>query len=227
MAQAMTQKFWLVTIPENQRLLERAALPTLEITPCPATDRHHGRAKRTGQLQVIADPRALKDFTWTWMTELLISPKVLKVFEKHHITGFDVRPVIAQYPKPIKARPPELYEVIVTGWAGLPSPEAKLIVTRSCRACGDTRYSIGDPGKILDPGAWDGSDLFIVWPFPRHPFASDRLASIIRQEKLFGVKLMPPAAIAIEPGDSIYAGSLFEWLPEERAEVLSQQLGIC
>jgi len=53
------------------------------------------------------------------------------------------------------------------------------------------------------------------------------LASIIRQEKLFGVKLMPPAAIAIEPGDSIYAGSLFEWLPEERAEVLSQQLGIC
>jgi hypothetical protein len=227
MAQAMTNKFWLVTIPENQRLLKCSALPAFEATPCPATDRHVGRAKRIGKLQVIVDPRALKDFTWTWYTELLISPKVLKAFEKHRVTGFDVRPVIAQYPKPIKAQPPELYEVIVTGWAGLPPRAAKLVVTRSCTACGNTRYSIGEPGKIFDPRAWDGSDLFMVWPFPRHPFASDRLASIIRQEKLSGVSLVPPAAIAIQPGDAIYAGSLFAWLPEERAEALSRQLGIC
>jgi hypothetical protein len=227
MAQAMTQRFWLVTIPGNQRLLRRAVHPAFEITPCPVTDRHHGRAKRTSDLRVIADPRALKDFTWTWYTELLISPKVLGVFEKHHVTGFDVRPVVAQYPKPIKARPPDLYEVIVTGWAGLPSPEAKLIVTRSCGACGDTHYSIGEPGKILDPGAWDGSDLFIVWPFPRHPFASERLASIIRQEKLSGVTLIPPAAIDMEPDANIHAGSLFAWMPEERAELLSRQLGVC
>ncbi len=227
MAQAMTNKFWLLTIPENQRLLKCAALPALEETPCPATDRHAGRAKRIGKLQVIADPRALKDFTWTWYTELLMSPKALKVFEKHHVTGFDVRPVTAQYPKPIKARPPELYEVIITGWAGLPPREAKLTVTRHCTACGNTRYSIGEPTKILDSRAWDGSDLFMVWPFPRHPFVSDRLASIIRQEKLSGARLIPPAAIAIDPGDAIYAGSLFAWLPEERAEVLSRQLGIC
>ena len=227
MAQAMTQEFWLVTIPENQPLLVRAADPTLELTPCPATHRHNGRVKRTGKLQVAANARALKDFTWTWMTDLLISSKVLKVFEKHHVTGFDVSPVIWQSPNAIEARPPELYEVIVTGWAGLPSPEAKLVVTRSCRACGDTNYSIGEPSKILDPSAWDGSDLFMVWPFPRHPFASDRLASIIRQEKLSGVNLIPPSAIEIAPGAAIHAGSLFAWLPEERAEELSRQLGVC
>jgi hypothetical protein len=227
MAQAMTQKFWLVTIPGNQRLLRRAAHPTFDATPCPATDRHYGRVKRTSNLQIIADPLALKDFAWTWYTELLMSPKALKVFEKHRVTGFDVRPVVAQYPKPIKVQPPELYEVIVTGWAGLPSAEAKLTVTRSCKACGDTHYAIGEPSKILDPSAWDGSDLFMVWPFPRHPFASDRLASVIRQEKLSGVKLLPPGAIDMEPGAAIHAGSLFAWLPEERAEVLSRQLGVC
>ena len=108
MAQAMTQTFWLITIPGNQQLLRRAAHPAFDITPCSLTDRHAGRARRTDNLQVIADPRALKDFTWTWYTELLISPKVLKMFEKHRVTGFDVRPVIAQYPKPIKAQPPEL-----------------------------------------------------------------------------------------------------------------------
>lgn len=67
----------------------------------------------------------------------------------------------------------------------------------------------------------------MVWPLPRYPFASDRLASIIRQEKLAGVKLIPPAAIEVERGAELNPGSLFEWLPEVRAEELSQQLGIC
>ena len=66
----------------------------------------------------------------------------------------------------------------------------------------------------------------MVWPFPRHPFASDRLAGIIRQEKLAGVKLIPPETIIMDRGARIYAGSLFEWLPRERAEELSQKLDI-
>jgi hypothetical protein len=225
----MNQNFWLVTIPRNQRLLVQAAsrTPMIKATPCPLTNRHTGRKVRTGDLHVEADPRAVKDFTWTWMTELLISSKVLKVFEKHHVTGFDLRRVVAEYPKSIAAPFPELYEVMITGWAGLPSREANLTVTDSCPACGRTHYSIGEPSKLLDPGAWDGSDLFMVWPLPRHPFASDRLASIIRQEKLDGVKLIPPAAIDMDRGAELNPGSLFEWLPEERAEELSRQLGVC
>jgi hypothetical protein len=224
----VTQNFWLVTIPRNQRLLVQAASPTpmIEVTPCPLTDRHSGRIKYIGTLHVEADPRAVRDFTWTWMTELLISSKVLKVFEKHHVTGFDLRPVIAKYPKPSKAPFPQLHEVMITGWAGLPSREAKLMVTEFCPACHRTVYSIGEPSKLLDASSWDGSDLFMVWPAPRHFFASDRLASIIRQEKLGGVKLIPPAAIDMDRGTTLNPGSLFQWLPEERAEELSQQLGI-
>ena len=227
MEEALTQKFWLVTIPANQRLLKRAASPKIEVTPCPLTDRHSGRAKRIGNLHVIADPRAVKDFTWTWMTELLISSKVLEIFEQNRITGFDVRPVVAEYPKRTKTPFPELYELVITGWAGQPSREARLIVTDLCPACRRVFYSIGEPRKLLDPRAWDGSDLFMVWPLPRHPFASERLASIIRQEKLSGVKLIPPSAIGMDPGARLNPGSLFEWLPDGRAEELSRQLGIC
>ena len=225
MEEALNQKFWLVTIP-RQRLLKQAAAPKIEVTPCPLTNRHVGRAIRTGNLHVTADPRAVKDFSWTWMTELLISSKVLTIFEKHKVTGFDVRPVVAEYPERMKTPFPELYELVITGWAGMPSREAKLIVTDRCPACRRTFYSIGEPSKLLDPGAWDGSDLFMVWPFPRHPFASDRLAGIIRQEKLAGVKLIPPETIIMDRGARIYAGSLFEWLPRERAEELSQKLDI-
>jgi hypothetical protein len=39
---------------------------------------------------------------------------------------------------------------------------------------------------LIDPAAWDGSDLFIVWPLPLFRFAGERLANILREEKLPG-----------------------------------------
>jgi hypothetical protein len=226
MAQAMTGEFWLVDAPENQGFLKHAAEPAMESIPCPGPIPHSRRAKRADNLTVIADPRAINDFTWTWMTDLLISPKVLTVFEKHHVTGFDVRPVNVKYLTRVGAKLPDLYEVIVIGWAGLPSPEAKLTVAKSCLICGRKEYFIADSSKLLDPSSWDGSDLFMVWPLPRYPFASDRLAGIIRQEGLSGVKLLPPAALRVKPDRSLAPGSIFGWMPEKRAHELSQQFGI-
>jgi hypothetical protein len=98
--------------------------------------------KRVGDLHVVAHPSGLKDFTWTWMSDLLISPKVLALFEHHHVTGFAVRPVKAEYPKPVKVQPPELYEVVVTGWAGLPAREAGLAPLNLCPTCGYRKFTI-------------------------------------------------------------------------------------
>jgi|SRR3982074_3335753 hypothetical protein len=225
MAETMTPKFWQLTYPLNQRPLERAARPGYEETPCPATGRH-ATLKRVGDLRVIPHPLGLRDFTWTWLSDMLISPRALALFQRHRITGFEVRKVEAEYPKPIQARAPELYEVMVTGWAGWPAREAGLSVLRSCPACGDRLFSIAHPGHLIDPTAWDGSDIFIVWPLPRYRFVSDRLARIIRHEKLSGAKLLPLQNIRMKPGAEIDAGSLLQWMPEERATLLRQQFGV-
>jgi hypothetical protein len=226
MAAPMTSKFWLLDPPGNQGLLKRAAMPEFERTPCPVPPRHSARLKRIGDLHVVADPLAEKDFTWTWRNDLLVSPKVLTAFKKHRVTGFEVRPIVAAYPEPIKARPPELYEIIITGWAGLPSREAGLRVTQSCPGCSRKQYAVAEPSRLIDPNTWDGSDLFIVWPLPRHPFASDRLANIIRQEKFSGVKLVPPTEVELSKDAMLDPGTLFEWMPEARALALGKESGI-
>jgi hypothetical protein len=221
----MTPKFWLLDAPGNQRPLERATEPLYDETPCPMTGRH-AICKRVGDLHVTAHPAGLKDFTWTWMSDLLISPKVLALFERHGVTGFAVRPVKAEYPKPAKVQPPELYEVVVTGWAGLPARGAGLAPLNSCSTCGYKKFTIAEPSRLIDPAAWDGSDIFMVWPLPRYPFVTDRLAGIIRKEKLSGAKLIPAQEIPMKRGTTLNPGSLFEWMPEERASQLRQQFGI-
>lgn len=225
MAPTVTPNFWLLDAPRNQRPLEVAAEPAYIRTACPATDRH-GMIKRVGDLHVVAHPSGLKDFTWTWMSDLLISPKVLALFEHHHVTGFAVRPVKAEYPKPVKVQPPELYEVVVTGWAGLPAREAGLAPLNLCPTCGYRKFTIAEPSRLIDPAAWDGSDIFMVWPLPRYPFVTERLAGIIRKEKLSGAKLIPAQEIRMKRGTTLNPGSLYEWMPEERASQLRQQFGI-
>ena len=226
MGAPMKPEFWLLDPPKDQELLKRADSPELKKTPCPASDSHSARLRRVGNLHVVADPLAERDFTWTWRNDMLISQKVLETLKKYKVTGFEVRPVVAAYPKPIKARPPEFHEVIITGWAGLPARAAGLSVTESCQGCGRKKYTIADPSRLIDSDTWDGSDLFIVWPLPRFPFASDRLANIIREENLSGVRMIPAAAIKLQAGTGIAPGSLFEWMPERRASELSMQFGI-
>jgi len=225
MAEMTMPKFWHLTYPANQRPLVVAEGPAYTRTPCPANDRH-GMIKRVGDLRVIPHPLGLRDFTWTWMSDLLISPKALAFFEHHRVTGFEVRRVVAQYPKPAKIKPPELYEVIVTGWGGLPTREAGLTAINSCSTCGYKKFIIAEPSRLIDPTAWDGSDIFMVWPLPRYPFVTDRLASLIRKEKLSGAKLIPAQKIPMKQGTTLNPGSLYEWMPEERASQLKQKFGI-
>lgn len=222
----MNSMFWHLDVPHNQRMLILAAQPVFEKTPCPVSQSHSARFKRIGDLHVIADRRAIKDFTWTWENDVLISPKVLSIFQKHQVTGFEVRPAVATYPEPAKEALTELYEVVVTGWAGFASRESGLSITDACPACGYKRYSIAHPSRVVDPNAWDGSDIFIVWPLPRWHFASDRLANIIRQEKLSGINLVPASAAALRKGAEYTPGSLFEWMPEKRAAQLGERFGI-
>jgi hypothetical protein len=66
----------------------------------------------------------------------------------------------------------------------------------------------------------------MVWPLPRFRFASDRLANILRQEKVSGVKLIPAAEIRIERGGMLTPGQLTSHMPPERARELNERFGI-
>jgi hypothetical protein len=209
----MIPLFWLLREPASQRLVEEAPDTEYERIICPADPRHQRAGRRIGGLSVIVRPSALRDFTWTWFSDILISPKVLKLFRGHRVTGFEAVPAKASYPKRIKARPPELFELVVTGWAGWGAQAAGVSLASSCPGCGRHHYIIREPKWLIDPAAWDGSDLFIVWPLPKFPFASSRLAAILRQEKISGVELIPSRQIPLEKGEEVSPGSITYCMP--------------
>jgi hypothetical protein len=106
--------------------------------------------------------------------------------------------------------------------------ERRRLVTlvESCPGCGHKVYAIAEPSRLIDATAWDGNDLFIVWPLPGYQFASNRLASILRQEQLSGVKLLPASDLPVRKGNHITPGSLALHMPESRARELGQRFGI-
>ncbi len=219
----MTSNFWLLEARKGQPLAEEAPDCGYMTITCPI----HKRAKRTmGGLSIIVHPLGMKDFTWTWNGDVLVSLRALRVFEKRRVTGFEARPAKVCYPETIKQRPPDLFELVVTGWGGLAAPASGVTLTSFCLTCGHRQYRIAEPSRLIDPAAWDGSDLFIVWPLPRYHFASKRLASILRQEGVSGVEFISAPEIPVERGASVSPGTLSLSMPEHRARELEERFGV-
>jgi hypothetical protein len=222
----MNTTFWLLEPPRNQQRAIVADDTKFEQITCPSSDGHRRPGRRLGDLRVTIDPAGVKDFTWTWLQDILVSERSLDVFLKHRITGYEIRPATISYSKRSPAKPPAMYELIVTGWGGMPSSAAGLTVTKSCPACNHRTYAIAEPSRLIDTASWDGSDLFIVWPLPRFPFASDRLANILREERITGVKLISALDIPLKRGNGATPGRLLDWMPASRAHALGAPLGI-
>jgi hypothetical protein len=222
----MNAAFWLLRTPHNQKHATLADGTRLEPITCPADEGHRRGGRRIGDLRATIEPRGVKDFTWTWQSDILASERLLDTFLKHRVTGYEIRPATISFPKRSTVPPPKLYEVIVTGWGGMAAHAAGLKVKDSCPACGYKEYTIAKPAQLIDHDSLDGSDLFFVWPLPLYRFASDRLASIIRTENITGVKLIAAADIPFAPGGGACPGRLIDWMPASRAHALGDRLGI-
>jgi Protein of unknown function (Gmx_para_CXXCG) len=222
----MNHSFWLLKEPPTQRLAQEASDSKFETIICPLHAGHQRAGRLIGGLSIIVDPAGVKDFVWTWTNDILISPRVLDLFNKHHVTGFEVRSAKVSYSKTTKARPPNLFELLVTGWGGWAAPAAGVRLVESCAACGDQTYTIAEPSRLIDDAAWDGSDLFIVWPLPGYRFVSDRLANIIRQQGLSGVNLISAQRLPVRRGARVGPGLLTDSMPAPRAREIGQRYGI-
>ena len=193
---------------------------------CPLEDGHRRGGKRIGNLTVVLNPQKAGDFVWTWYSDCLIQDHVLKLFRQEGFTGFEVKPVTVKTKKGINIPPLTLWEVVLTGWGGMASPQSGIKLVKQCYSCGLLKYSgFDNPSKIIDTSLWDGSDFFMVWPLPKFIFVTERVVSFIKKEKLTGCQLIPVDKLPIsELG--LGPGRLSHWMPEERARVLGEPLGI-
>lgn len=193
---------------------------------CPTNPGHLFGRQKFGELWVELPPRSLSDFEWTWTSDILISPRAVQVLKENRVTGFETKPLMkATYSKRSRREPPPLFELAVTGWGGM-GESAGVQLIEFCPSCRYRHYRIAEPRRLIDPSAWDGSDFFIVWPLPRHRFVSDRLAQIIRRNRLSGAKLIPAADLPMDPGDGASPGTLADFVPEDRARELGKKFDV-
>jgi hypothetical protein len=220
----MTARFWFIDYPDGQP--HAVVVNEYELVTCSAEPGVRRLGNRLGDLAVCVDPRGVKGFTWLGGGEVMILPRVLQLLERNGVTGFETRPVKVSLPDEIELTPPDLYELVVTGWGGLAAPAAGVELVQWCPACGYKKYAIAEPSRLIDASAWDGSDLFVVWPLPKFPFCSDRLANILREEKISGLKLIPAPDIRPKRGSLASPGSLADHMPDPRARELEDRFGV-
>ena len=197
---------------------------------CSINPDHLRTGKRITDLSIVLSNHKVDDIVWTWYSECLFQDHVLDKFRKERLTGFEVKPVKCRFKDDEINTPPRLWEVVITGWAGIAKPESGIRLDKCCDSCGLLHYSgLEQPEKLINDSEWDGSDLFMVWPLPRYVFLSERAANVIREAHFKGATIQPLDVLTrnnsrVIPGYS--PGRLSYYMPIKRAMELGSELGI-
>ncbi len=225
---ALQSKFARLNSPPYQVLLEwdRLAGRMHAKKVCPVDSAHNCSGKRLGDLHLVVLPNTvLQDFLWTWHSDCLVQDKVLRQFMSEGFTGFRPRPVHVRWEQPSTEALPTLWEIQVTGWAGMARPESGIRRTERCGVCGWQTYTpFTNPELLIDTNQWDGSDFFMVWPMPRYIFITERVASFIDVQGLTGAAVIPLHQMRIPRGFG--PGGLRTWMDDDRARQLGEPLDI-
>lgn len=226
----MASLFWhLDSPPSPQKLAEwDPGKVDSETVICPINDGHQHTGKRLTNLSVILPNGPVEDFVWTWYSQCLMQDRTLQLLRAFNFTGFEVKPVTARFKRSTAEQPPTLWELILTGWAGMANPASGLRFdeAKSCAICGHLTYTgLLHPEQLIDEKAWDGSDFFMVWPFPRFVFVTERVVSMIGEHDLTGVQIACGSNFK-SVTDEFSPGRLSYLMPEKRARELGEPLGI-
>ena len=199
----------------------------LEQVSCTRVPEHLRGGKRTTDLKIVLRTTELHDFIWfDYGGECIIQDRVLQLLRDHHVSGFEVRPVDARFEGSNKV-PPTLWEVVVTGWAGMARPQSGILLDASagCLECGYLHYTgLSKPKELVDRSCWEGGDFFILWPMPRYIFVTAHVITIVRDHQLTGTRHTPVAELA--KTDGFTPGRLHYYMPDDRAWKLGKPLGI-
>jgi hypothetical protein len=165
----------------------------LESIQCPVDPGHQRAGKRIGDLTIVLPSDRVGDFVWTWLSDCLITDRVLKLFEEAGFTGFTVKPVAVK-PKTGRGKNlitvPTLWELVVTGKGGDADPRSGIRRIYSCPHCGLVKYSSYRNGIIVDERTWDGSDFFKITEYP-FILLTQRVKDFIVERGLTNCALIP------------------------------------
>lgn len=183
--------FWNLTDTGDERRLAYAPDgedTRFEKVHCPLNPVGHNRlGRRISDLNLVLPKMEPEDFVWTWESECLVQEHVLYLFKMAGFTGYETNAVQRVRFANSLITPPNLWEIVVKGSAGMASLESGAKVLRVCPGCGATDYSrVRDSTKLIDVSQWDGSDFFFVKPHEGLIFVTDRVIQMLSKNSITG-----------------------------------------
>lgn len=122
--------------------------------------------------------RNIPDFLHPFPGQIIVQSKVIEALQRAELSGFRAIQVRTQWSE--QEKPPELYELLVTGAAWrIDSKEEQIIV---CRSCHRTKFPNSDMLSV-DQNRWDGSDFFHVDGNPNIVLITERACEILTRNK--------------------------------------------
>lgn len=168
------------------------------------------RGRRTSPLAVVP-PRRFRDFAWTFYGDLFATENARAEVLQEGITGVEFEPVVLSGGKP----GPLLWEVRVTGFAGFARLTDGIRVREAYEDCGLYGFDVvSSLEELFDVTKWDGTDLFVMWPFPRIILATRRFVNLLRRSNAIDMECVPLARWR-RVGSTALPGLPARWLSEE------------
>ena len=125
--------FWRMERPEDfDNLADWDDEVDLEQIICPLEPGHQGPGGRVGDLKIVLPNKPVPDFVWTvGSSELLIQDHVVVALKEQGFTGCEVKRATARWRRPAELSIPTLWEVVVTGWAGVAPPSSGIRLVKA------------------------------------------------------------------------------------------------
>lgn len=218
--------FWVFAPPDNSKVLATwgEEMDFEGSIVCSFDPGHTRPGRRKPKLEIKLPAARLGDVIWTWLSECLISDKVLSLLNQHRFTGFQTRTAEGTTTKGSLVR---LHELVVTGWGGMATASSGIRLIESCEVCKHRVYSeIVNPSLLMDEAQWDGCDFFIIWPLPRYIFVTDRVRQAVLDAGITGGSFRKISDLRPSPDGTLTPGSLAMWFPDDQAKRISELLGI-
>jgi hypothetical protein len=200
--------------------LEYVSGMRMETTLCPLNaglpSQHAMRQHWSRPLKVVGPVQRMTDFEWTVFRDILIEEDIVDKLQSAKFSGFEVRPVelYTTTETPIGRR---TFELKVTGWGGMASPESGIKVIKECPYCKRRVFSgFTNPHELFSSKMWDGSDFFVIWPLPKYVFVTKKVADFLVGSEYSGVCVKALAKFPKSVSGKYSPGHLSDWFEGQK-----------
>ncbi len=203
--------YWISTSVRFEDLLCYASSMRLKTKLCAEDPKHAVQSRWTRPLKVIGPVQPMTDFEWTVYGDIIVNRKIAEAFRKAGFSG--VAFLSAEfYTSTETPFGRESLEFHVNGWGGQAPVDSGIRVMEECPYCKRQVFSeCTHPERLFDLEAWDGSDVFLIWPLPRFVMITGRVRDFILDSKFTGVRLRNLRELPHDISGTLTPGNLLDW----------------